>query len=97
MVSLLAGYMGYYFNRSNLSVAQDAIIEDTGLSPSDMSIVLRSVYGRGGGRGAGRDRAWAGQERAWARKGVGRAWAGQGRAWAGQGVGRTGRGQGTAG
>ena len=63
MVSLLAGYMGYYFNRSNLSVAQDAIIEDTGLSPSDMSIVLRSVYGRGGGRGAGRDRAWAGHGR----------------------------------
>ena len=41
VVSLLAGYMGYYFNRSNLSVAQDEIIEKTGVTPTEMSLVLR--------------------------------------------------------
>jgi hypothetical protein len=43
VVSLLAGYMGYYFNRSHLSVSQEAIKKDTGLTSDDLSIMLRCV------------------------------------------------------
>jgi len=40
-VTLIMGYMGYYFNRSNLSVAQNSILLDTNITKTEFSVVLR--------------------------------------------------------
>jgi len=42
VVTLLLLYTGYYFNRSNVSVATPQILEDTGLNKTDFGTVLRS-------------------------------------------------------
>ena len=43
-VSLLIGYVGYYFNRSNLSVALGPIEDDNeDISEDDFALMLRSA------------------------------------------------------
>ena len=41
IVTLLILYTGYYFNRSNISVATPQILLDTGLNKTDFGTVLR--------------------------------------------------------
>jgi sugar phosphate permease len=41
IVTLLTLYTGYYFNRSNISVATPNILEDTGLNKTEFGTVLR--------------------------------------------------------
>jgi len=54
--SLIVGYAGYYLNRSNLSVTQQAIGDETGVSDDQFSFMLSYVGAPRGGDAARRPR-----------------------------------------